>query len=171
MSLWVSRAICGDCIIDIYGTNTCVAWGKQKMGVAAAMNDDSYDIVKDMPTHEDFMYLRGTPARYTNFLDRFVRQVVGARKFDKWAVGLRISAFVKISDEAFAMLVYENQEDRWKQMLKDKTTKSTIAAKWTDGGKPKGDTGRSRKAKGWDNSGILRFNKLCELVQADIYIF
>ena len=52
-------------------------------------------------------------------------------------------------------------------MLEQGVTKVDVAAKYTDGGKSTKETGRSRKARGWDNTGLKRFNALCKLVQRD----
>ena len=96
-----------------------------------------------------------------------MQAVVGARKFDRLSLTHSLSKFVFISDEAFALLIYENQEDRWWEMHCNGTTKSTTPAKFTDGGRSSKLSGRSRLGKGWDYRGIDRFNKLCELVQKD----
>lgn len=111
--------------------------------------------------------LRNKVSNYTLFLDKFVRQIVGARRFDKLAVDVSLSQFVRVSDEAFALLVYENQEHRWKMMLAEGVTKIQVRAKYTDGGYASKDTGRSRKSRGWDNEGIHQFNALCRMVQLD----
>lgn len=143
------------------------AWGKAVMAQAHASKDHGFDVTRDMPTAADFQALRAGDKDYTLFLDKFVRQVVGARKFDKLAVVMPLTQFVKISDEALALLMYENQEARWKQMLKDAVNKSNLPAKYTDGGCATRATGRSRKSKGWDNLGITQFNNLCGQVQTD----
>ena len=132
-----------------------------------AERNHDFDVVQDMPVCDVFQAMRVSAEDYTLFLDKFVRHVVGARKFDKLAVVMPISSFVMISDEAYALLVYENQEARWKKMLKEGKTRTTMPAKYTDGGCANKDTGRSRKAKGWDNAGIDKFNRLCLLVVED----
>ena len=129
--------------------------------------DEPFDVHVHMPTYDSFLQLRMEEEQYTLFLDKFVRQVVGARKFDKLSVDMPLPAYAKVSDEAFALLIYENQEERWKLMIEHGTTKIDKAAKYTDGGKSTKETGRSRKARGWDNKGIKRFNELCQMVQTD----
>ena len=57
-----------------------------------------------MPRHEDFLEMRGSNGFiYFEFLDRFVRHVVGARKFDSMSFERNLSKFACISDEAFAV--------------------------------------------------------------------
>ena len=146
---------------------TPIAWGKALMAHAVSVKNHDFNVEDDMPICEVFHSLRGGSEDYTLFLDKFVRHVVGARKFDKLAVVMPISQFVMVSDEAFALLVYENQEARWKHMLKEGLKKTKIPAKYTDGGYANKETGRSRKSKGWDNEGIDKFNKLCNMVVVD----
>ena len=125
------------------------------------------DEVPALLTASDYLGFRTNQTNYTVFLDKFVRQVVGARKFDKWAESVSISQFVRVSDEACALLMHENQEHRWRHMLTNNTNKCDLPGLCTDGGKAKENTGRSHKAKGWSNKGINRFNALCKLVQTD----
>ena len=134
---------------------------------AQSNRDHTYDVLTDMPGYKHWHGLRRAEDTYTFFLDKFVRQIIGARKFDKWAVAVPLSRFAKVSDEAFALLVYENQEERWKTMLNDNVKRSRIPAKYTDGGYCGKESGRSRRAKGWDNAGIEQFNTLCAMVLQD----
>ncbi len=121
-----------------------------------------------MPKMSDFMILRENKNNwFVEFVDRFVRVAVGAKKFDTLSVQQPMSTFVMVGDEAFALLIFENQEERWADMLQRNSTKSDKAAKCTDGGNSKNGTGRSRKAKGWDPAGLQRFNELFQLVKLD----
>ena len=143
------------------------AWAEALDAHARADRNFGYDVLQHLPNAKDLLQLRENAMQHTEFLARFVRQVVGARKFDKWAVVVPVSKFVRISDEAFALLVFENQEERWRKMLEKNTRKIKMQAKYTDGGTSDKNSGRSRKAKGWSNKGIIRFNELCQMVKAD----
>ena len=124
-------------------------------------------VAQNMPSHVVFLAMRSNTPQYTLFLDKFVRQVVGARKFDKLSCEMLISEFVKNGCEAYGLLVYENQEDRWREMMEQDTNKSSKPAKYTDGGKAQEKSGRSRRAKGWSNAGLRRFNELFGMVFED----
>ena len=133
-----------------------------------ANNDCAVGMEFGMPTHAAFGGMRRCGGRiYTEFIDRFVRAVVGARRFDKIAERQTISNFVYVSDEAFALLIYENQEERWWDMFRTGKKTSDKKGKYTDGGKSSKDIGRSRQGKGWDIGGLRRFNELCRKVQED----
>ena len=93
--------------------------------------------------------------------------MVGARKFDRLSLTHSLSKFVFVGDEAFALLIHENQEDRWWEMHVSGKTKTTTPAKYTDGGRSSKLSGCSRLGKGWDYRGTERFNDLCGLVQQD----
>ena len=115
-----------------------------------------------MPQAQDYM-LRHQCTAYNTFFDVFVKRVVGVRKFERHATKHLLSEFVTVTDEAFALLVYENQEDRWRIMAEDSTRKLVKEAKYTDGGGGKDlpMSGKTRKGKGWSSSGMQRFNELC----------
>lgn len=102
---------------------------------------------------------------YVLFLDQFVRASIGCALFDSFVTNKRLSEFVGVTDEALALLMYENQEERWKDMAANGLAKSTKPGKYTDGGKSREKTGRSRKGKGWSGEGIKRFNVLCKHVE------
>ena len=104
---------------------------------------------------------------YMLFVDQFVRATIGCALFDGYATKRHVSEFVGVSDEALALLLWENQEDRWKEMAERGVAKSQLPGKYTDGGQCRRSTGRSRKGKGWSCKGINRFNKLCEKIEAD----
>ena len=72
-----------------------------------------------------------------------------------------------MTDEALALLIWENQEERWLDMVASGTNKSLLPGKYTDGGVSRVRTGRSRKGKGWSTRGVRRFNELCKLVEND----
>ena len=122
-----------------------------------------------MPSFADCCQRSTNPTAYMEFLDRFVRRVVGCKKFDRLCDTLELSKFVFVGDEAFALLVYENQEARWNKMYESGEEKIEMAAKFTDGGGGKAlpREGRNRQGMGWDPEGIKEFNRLFESVRRD----
>ena len=102
---------------------------------------------------------------YLVYLSDFMRVIVGCAMYDSFVAKLKISEFVGVSDEALALLIWENQEERWMDMVANGTSKSTKQGMYTDGGTSRNQSGRSRKGKGWSNKGIIRFNDLCKKVE------
>ena len=99
------------------------------------------------------------------FLDRFVKRVVGVKSHEDWAGKQLLSNWLMVSNEAFALLVHENQEERWKSLRKDPDKK--MPGKFTDGGGAKDldKSGRNRKHRGWSNEGIRRCNDLFNKIE------
>jgi hypothetical protein len=122
---------------------------------------------RTMPTIMEWVTMRDNKEGWYNaFFGLFMIHVVGATKFRNLGVAQFVSSFVSVSDEAFALLVLENCEERWSDMYKNNMTKSIKKNKYTDGGRAC-KTGRSRNLKGWSNKGLNRFNELYRLVKAD----
>ena len=97
----------------------------------------------------------------------FVRPVVGCHTHDTYREELVHSAYVTVSDEALAHLVYENQEERWKHMAENKArTCDSLAGKYTDGGRTKTGSKRTKMNRGWSDEGVRRFNELCRIIKA-----
>ena len=120
-----------------------------------------------MPTTKDYLQMRKNRMTYSTFFDYFVRTVVSCHTYDLMARSQTLSNFVTVTDEAFALLLHENQEGRWNEMATLNVTKSTILGAYTDGGRPQKETGSSRKNRGWTNEGMARFNELCLMVMID----
>jgi hypothetical protein len=104
--------------------------------------------------------------RYTLFFEMFILHVVGAPVFRNKVTVALVSNFVTISDEAFALLVLENCEERWKLMRETTATKCKKANKYTDGGTSV-KSGKSKTFSGWSNKGLNRFNALFMMVKND----
>jgi hypothetical protein len=121
----------------------------------------------DMPNIDNWLTLRNNEhGWYTKFFEVFIVHVVGAAKFRNKVATQFVSSFVTVGDEAFALLVLENCEEKWMDMYDKKETKSYKKNKYTDGGKSS-QGGRSRNLKGWSNKGLNRFNELYRLVKVD----
>ena len=121
-----------------------------------------------MPTLEEFRQRSKEPEKYCIFIDKFVRAVVGAAKFGGKADKELLSRWCKVGDEALALLLIENQEERWKfSFAHPHERKCPLPGKFTDGGKPAKEGGKNRANQGWSKAGLLRFNELFEMVEND----
>ena len=79
-----------------------------------------------------------------------------------------LSEFTTISDEALAILIYENNATTWKDMVdKNITKKSEVTKKYTNSGSSNCITASTRQYQGWSSNGMKRFNELFDLVKAD----
>ena len=123
---------------------------------------------------------------FEDFYKYFVPSVVGKNKFKAHmeAPGNIDSVMCTVSDEACALLLLENNYDRWTDVHKNKMEGSTltdpalehsddkrkrkwesnVSPKYTDGGIIYTDS-RTKSHKGWKDAGIQRFNQLCGWVQ------
>jgi hypothetical protein len=121
----------------------------------------------------------------TTLFQTFVPCVVGKKKFKaKMHEQLTTDADIcSVSDEAFTLLLLENQYDRWSDIYQQRKNKSKegsvvrqerrkrkwesdISPKYTDGGIRYSDD-RKMTHKGWKEAGIVRFNELCAKVHGD----
>src|SRR5687768_10011769 len=72
---------------------------------------------------------------YFNFAIHFVAVVIGRKKFDSYCWKHALSKFVTVSDEAFALLIFENNYDRWMNMaVNDDWSSSSVQPIYTSGG-------------------------------------
>ena len=117
---------------------------------------------------------------YQDFATFFIAPVVGKRKFVNSNFKFLFSKYVTVSDEAFALLLFENNYDRWLDMANNNNWSSSgVLPLYTTGGNgnqtPK--QGDSKPAKtnnsspcmyqGWSIHGIRRFNELFDLVKKE----
>ena len=72
---------------------------------------------------------------------------------------------VTVSDEAFALLLYDAYIDKWimryHQDRRGEPRSKRIVGKYTQ------TNGASTEYGGWSEEGIRRFNQLCEMIQDD----
>src|SRR5688500_8784213 len=72
---------------------------------------------------------------YFKFSLNFISTVIGKIKFENWCLRWPFSQFVTISDETFALLIFENNYDRRMSMaINDNWTSSDIKPDYTSGG-------------------------------------
>ena len=76
--------------------------------------------------------------------------------------------FTTVSDEALAILIFENIIETWVDMMKNNIKKnSQVSWKYTNGGSSHGELGSSQRYQGWSSDKMTRINNLFDLVQAD----
>lgn len=127
---------------------------------------------------------------YSLFLARFVQHTVGVQRFKNRIIefghdGLTTHQAEKLctpSDEAFTLIVMENNYNRWLDIVKRNNWKipdpvkkkvdmkkqflSNERPKFTSGGNIYTD-GDNVKTKGWSQAGIEKFNRIYEKVKED----
>ena len=62
---------------------------------------------------------------YYDFIEYFVSSVVGKNHYNSCRSFKLLSEFTTVSDEALAILIYENNIDTWKDMAYRKITKNS----------------------------------------------
>ena len=101
---------------------------------------------------------------YCYFCLHLLMCVSGKRFFPSKSVHKKISDFVEVSDEAYALLVLENSWDRMKDDAEHPERKArvgNIPTKYTM------QLQNNRKFKGWSDAGKIRFNELCGQIEND----
>ena len=105
---------------------------------------------------------------YYDFIEYFVSSVVGKNFYKFHKTDKLLSEYTTVSDEALAILIYENNIDTWKDMASKKITKnSSVGRKYTNGGSSNGEIASSRRYQGWSSCRIKYFNELFDLVKLD----
>ena len=111
-----------------------------------------------LPSVERVKRLREDPIVYRWFCTHMVSSVVGVKH---WLTNFRkspLSNFVSVSDEAFALVNYENNLLRWQDMFgREDLKRSKVKAAWTNSGDSIKD-GKSKRFHGWAKDGITQYN-------------
>jgi len=107
----------------------------------------------------------------TTFYNHFLPCVVGKCKWKKLVILKKIPLFATVTDEAFALLVLENN---WGVWLHEDAREYFMKNKKELNKKEKGNnglyTGHAKGATrfgGWSVEGVQRFNELCKIVRND----
>ena len=138
-----------------------------------------YNEWKPPHTLECFQELREEKDAFFVFVQRFVRPTFSSvwKKGQHEATG--ISSIVTVTDEAFALLVLENNWERWLDINNKSKNKyvpskrgrgdraaSDILPLYTNVNCSKVNAGNGGN-RGWNETGINRFNELCYMVKED----
>jgi len=120
-------------------------------------------------TLSDILLMRkDTTGNYFEFIEYFVSSVAGKNHYKYHRCDKLLSEYTSVSDEAMAILIYENNYDTWRDMVeKELTRNSSIMKKFTNGGSSKGEVASSHRYQGWSSDGIKCFNELFDLVKCD----
>jgi hypothetical protein len=116
-----------------------------------------------MPELSDILMMRQDGETYAVFCENLLSQVVGRNEWKTRGGSALISEIATVSDEAFAILLLENNYDVWTKEVLGPTTGSdtVVTSKYTLNG------AGTKKNQGWTNEGLNRYNKLAALVSAD----
>ena len=137
----------------------------------------------ECPITLDVVKKRYDPAyrdAYCAFLDYFIGSVVGKFAFSDRCYREPLGDYVNVSDEAFTILVFENNYERWHAMFENNNNwkHSDVLPKWTNGdnsnrklnkGKISDQNGSSAKMRGWNFLALQRYNQLCEEIYFERY--
>ena len=81
-------------------------------------------------TLSDILQLRNdTTGNYFEFIEPFISSVVGKIYFKNNQCDQLLSDFTTVSDEALAILIYENNVETWKDMVDKNITKNSKVTK------------------------------------------
>jgi len=112
-----------------------------------------------LPTLEEILKLRQSPRNnnntpFTFIVEHLAGAVIGQRKWKTGRCYSPLSISMSVSDEAFMLLILENQYDMWK----DAETTRVGRGKYTE-------NAPNKKFCGWSNDGMRRFNQLLAQVR------
>jgi hypothetical protein len=115
----------------------------------------------ELPTLEEILKLRQSPRNsnnkaFTFLVENLAGAVIGQRKWKTTRCYAPLNKHMTVSDEAFMLLVLENQYKLW---IKTDSTK-VGRGQYTK-------NGPNRKFCGWTKEGMRRFNKLLEEVRGN----
>ena len=103
---------------------------------------------------------------YYDFINYFVSTVIGKMDYKRKSCIEVLSSYATVSDEAFAILCFENNFDTWMDMgLRGDKKTSMVPRKYTNGGISQNRKASSQHNRGWSDEGLHRFNELFDLVQ------
>ena len=107
----------------LFGSRSIWAWAKHAPQSAFFIPLSTVEArCKDIPSYVDFFKL-------------FVSNVVGKKHFENVCWREKLFNFVTVSDEAIALLIYEDNHERWTDIGKKANCNfSTIQPKHTSGG-------------------------------------
>ena len=115
---------------------------------------------------DQILEMRQLENAYFNFVEYFVSSVIGKTCFKQNSCDNLLSHYATISDEAFAILIFENNLDAWLDMgMRKDTSGSEVPRKYTNGGRSKQEVASSQQNKGWSEQGLKRFNELFDKVK------
>ena len=123
-------------------------------------------VKKDVDLEQILHLRKENNLAYFDFIEYFVSAVIGKLRYKQNCCDALLSQYASVSDEAFAILIFENNLDAWVDMgLRKDTSGTQVPRKYTNGGNSKGELGSSQHNKGWSEQGLKRFNELFDQVK------
>ena len=126
---------------------------------------------------EEFQELRSNREAFFAFMQHFLKQCYIRKWTTKLSNAIKISSILTVSDEAFVLLILENNWDRWMDLNKKSDNKYVPSKRGSENPivsdvKPmytniNGRAGSNEVNRGWSKEGIKRFNVLCGMVKED----
>lgn len=112
-----------------------------------------------LPTLEEILKLRQSPRNSNNTPFTFVVEhlagaVIGQQKWKMGRCYTPMTKSMSVSDEAFMLLLLENQYEMWKEAKTSRVGRGIYT-----------ENSRNKKFCGWSNDGIRRFNELIKEVR------
>ena len=105
-----------------------------------------------MTVNQILLLRNDNDALYYDFIEYFLSAVVGKREYKMYRCDMLLSQFTTVSDEALAILIYENNRETWVDMMNNNIKKnSKISWKYTNGGSFHGEIGSSQRYHGWSS--------------------
>jgi hypothetical protein len=121
--------------------------------------DNDHETLHGIPHPENVNEGRDNKKVYMWFCQCFLEPIVGTVKWRANQAKHPLRKFVTPSDEAFAMVAYENNYSKWLNMVinvheSDRKEKG----KWTNGGASVAN-GKNKRFCGWSREGLEQMNK------------
>lgn len=121
-----------------------------------------------MPPPVEINEGRENKRTYLWFCENFLEPVIGTAKWKANKCKQQVRKFVTPSDEAFAVLVYENNYRKWYECFYDHDPKNrTEKALWTSGSEQNRHGHSNKKFCGWAREGLEHFNDVYKKVEKD----
>ncbi len=134
-----------------------------KMNLLVDISEQRRDMDnKEFPKPEEIYQLRRNFETYKMVCDHLFPAIVGRMWVKENIKDMPMSKLITQSDEAFLLLVVENNRDRWEDMIENKKATSKISTKWS-----RGQGTGAVKFNGWDEKGLARFNRNMKKVKKD----
>ena len=107
---------CG--LVHLFGNKSAmISWKEGLFGNKSAMMSRKEGSQFDLNLFQS-MRSKASRIQYLFFLDRFVSEVIGVKKWKQNRMSKPFSRYVSISDEAFLLLLHESYNSKWVQEYK-----------------------------------------------------
>ena len=168
-------------LTHIYGFAANVDWLPLHSKITKSKKNKDASLLVSCALNKRLQEGRNNYKMYAMFYDYFLPCVLKKSVFERQAsVATNDTTLCTVSDEAFALLLLENNYDRWVDIYrlqegevaprrgqKRREFESDTPTKYTKGGIVYNETDKNDSPKGWSAEGINRFNELFDLVKKD----